>query len=156
MLACCAVWRWRQRPDGAAVRPAWPTIPGCAQLQCCTGMTDRLQHQAHAPYFAGLASIQGPCISAVTDPAYSFILFQCYLMMVQAAPTASSCLAVVPQLWNTMPAPCFAVQVITSASCNLCCLQVACLVFGDESSAITSPVGYRGQHTLSMRSTKVR
>lgn len=37
----------------------------------------------------------------------------------------------------------------------LCCLQVACLVFGDESSAITAPVGYRGDHTLSMRSTKV-
>jgi hypothetical protein len=34
-------------------------------------------------------------------------------------------------------------------------LQVAALVFGDESAALSQPVGYRGEHTLSMRSTKV-
>lgn len=33
--------------------------------------------------------------------------------------------------------------------------QVAALVFGDESAALSQPVGYRGEHTLSMRSTKV-
>jgi hypothetical protein len=34
-------------------------------------------------------------------------------------------------------------------------LQVAALVFGDESATLSQPVGYRGEHTLSMRSTKV-
>ncbi|KAF6260138.1 pyruvate kinase [Scenedesmus sp. NREL 46B-D3] len=33
--------------------------------------------------------------------------------------------------------------------------QVAALVFGDESASLSQPVGYRGEHTLSMRSTKV-
>ncbi|KAF8059377.1 hypothetical protein HT031_005182 [Scenedesmus sp. PABB004] len=33
--------------------------------------------------------------------------------------------------------------------------QVAALVFGDESTSLTEPVGYRGAQTLSMRSTKV-
>jgi hypothetical protein len=38
----------------------------------------------------------------------------------------------------------------------LTALQVAALVFGDESASLSQPVGYRGEHTLSMRSTKVR